>query len=279
MAIITITRGVQSGGRKLAHQLADSLGYTCLSREVIAMCAKKYNIMEEELYHKLIEAPSRWRKLSKEHVRCLLYIQCSLIDAAIQDNVVYHGYAGQLFLQGVSHALKIRLEAPLVDRVHAEMAEYGKSYDEALEYINTADERRNRWVKFLYNQDWYDPALYDLSINLRNISIDSVCDMVALLVKSRRFATTKDSVRRLHELSLECEVKAAIASDDKLWDQPISARAEGTVVTLHGPVKNQKSRDAVIEVASQVKGVSECIDQMHNSSDTLTRGMYSGGHD
>ena len=166
MAIITITRGIQSGGRELAHRLAGQLGYSCLSREVISQCARKYNIMEQDLYSKLMEAPKRWQSLSREHSRYLIYIQCSLIEAAKKDNVIYHGYAGQLFLKGVQHALKLRLEAPFEDRVNAEMREYKKEYKEASEYIKKADAQRNKWVNFLYGKDWHDPSFYDLSVNL-----------------------------------------------------------------------------------------------------------------
>jgi cytidylate kinase len=277
MAIITIGRGVQSGGRALAHALADRLNYSLLSREVISTCARRYNIVEEDLYSKLMEAPSRWRKLPRDHYRYLIYIQCSLIDAAKQDNVIYHGYAGQLFLRDVTHALKLRLEAPLADRVEAEMREYGKSYDEALEYIQEADQRRNRWVKFLYDEEWYNPALYDLSINLKVITIEAACKMIAALLQSGMFATTEQSVRRLNSLSLECEVRAAIASDDSLWDQKISVDADGSTIILSGQVKNKKSREAIAQIASQVKGVAELKDEMYLRSEALSRSRHAGG--
>jgi len=276
MAIITITRGAQSGGRKLAHRLAEKLGYSCLSREVVTTCARKYNIPEKDLYDKLIEAPSRWRKLSKEHTRYLTYIQCSLIDAAMQDNVIYHGYAGQLFLRGVSHALKVRLEAPLSDRVRAEMQEYHKDYEEALEYIKKVDAQRDRWVKFLYGEDWHDPSLYDLSINLKSISTDAACEMIALVIGSDQYKTTEKSLRRLHDLSLECEVKAAIVSDDKIWDQAISVDAYNSVVTLRGTVKNKKTRDAIVDAASKVKNVADCKVEISLSKE---REIYGYGHD
>jgi cytidylate kinase len=274
MAIITISRGVQSGGRELAHRLADYLGYTCLSRDVVSQCAKRYNIMEKDLYEKLMEAPSLWQRLSREHSRYLIYIQCSLVEAAKQDNVIYHGYAGQLFLKGVRHALKIRLEAPLEHRIDAEMKEYGKSHDEARDYIKKADEQRSRWVKFLYGIDWHDPSLYDLSINLQDMSIDTVCDMVERLVKSQRYQTTLESIEDLNNLSLECEVRAAIASDDKLWDQTIMVNASGSMVALRGIVKNAKVRDAIMEIASQVKGVAECTSYIKLLSDPLHGGIY-----
>jgi cytidylate kinase len=282
MAIITITRGVHSGGKRLAHLLEERLGYQCLSREVVETCARKYNIPEQELYETLIEAPSRWRGPSKEHVRYPLYTQCALIDAAKQDNVIYHGYAGQLFLRGVTHSLKIRLETPFRDRVAAEMNEHNISREEAEKNIEKADGVRARWVKLLYDESWYDPALYDLCISLNKMSLDSVSEMVVFLVEQPEFRTTEKSIQRLNELSLECEVKAAIASDDNLWsylwDKAIAVTAEDSVITLRGTVKKKEIAEAVQEVASKVKGVSECRLELHSLTDLLSeRPSYGGG--
>ena len=272
MAIITITRGVQSGGRELAHRLAERLGYSCLSREIISRCARKYNITEEDLYAKLMEAPKRWKKLSREHSRYLVYIQCSLIEAAKEDNIIYHGYAGQLFLKGVQHAIKIRLEAPFQNRVEAEMREYGKDHDTAYDYIQKLDDQRNRWVKFLYGKDWHDPSFYDLSINLQTISIDTVCDIVQKLVDREEFRTTPESMNGLNNLSLECEVKAALAADDKLWDKTISVQARDSLVELRGIVDNAKTKDEIVELASLVKGVAKCNSYINLRSQSLKGG-------
>jgi len=274
VAIITITRGIQSGGRELARRLAERLGYNCMSREVIAQCARKYNIPEKDLYEKLMEAPGLWQRLSREHRRYLVYIQCSLIEAAKQDNVIYHGYAGQLFLRGVRHALKIRLDAPFENRVEAEMKEYGKERREAEDYLRAADEQRNRWVRFLYGLDWYDPSFYDLSFNLQNISIDTVCDLVVPVVGSKEYRTTEASVNGLNNLSLECEVRAALSSDDRLWNQDVTVTASGGTVTLRGRIKSAKTRDAVVEVVSQVKGVAKCESYIGLFSDPLKGGKF-----
>jgi cytidylate kinase len=276
MAIITITRGVQSGGREIARRLAERLGYKCMSREVISECARKYNIMEDDLYRRLMEAPSLWQRLSREHRRYLIYIQCSLVEAAKRDNVVYHGYAGHLFLKGVKHALKIRLDAPLETRIQAEMREYSKDRESAREYIERMDEERSRWVRFLYGKDWHDPSLYDLSISLHNVTIDTVCDMVERVVAGREFRTTTESVNGLNNLSLECEVQAAITSDENLWNQDITVSASGSTVALRGVVKNANTRDAIVGIASQVKGVTKCESYLGLLSDPLRGGLFGG---
>lgn len=276
MAIITITRGVQSGGRELARRLSERLEYQCLSREVISQCSRKYNIMEDDLYQKLMEAPRLWQRLSQEHKRYLIYIQCSLIDAAKRDNIIYHGYAGQLFLKGVRHALKLRLDMPLETRIEAEMREYDKNWETAKEYIERMDEQQNRWVRFLYGKDWHDPALYDLSINLEHMTIDTVCEIVEKVLSGSDYSTTKESVNILDDLSLKCEVQAALTADDNLWNQDVKVRAVDSAVVLSGSVKNANIRDDIISLVTQVKGVTKCESQLGLLSDSVRRGYFGG---
>lgn len=277
MAIITITRGLKSGGEVLARQLEKHLGYKCMSREVITACARKYNIMEEDLYRKLTEAPSLWRRLTREHSRYLIYVKCALIEAARQDNIIYHGYAGQIYLGGIQHVLKVRLEAPLELRIQNMVDETGLSRKEASAALLKADEERRRWVKFLYDKDWYDPALYDFVANLGNISLDTAGEMIEMLIKSGEFATTGKSVNGLEDLLLESEVQAAITADDRIWDQKISVSAQSGAITIRGLVKSRKLKDLIIETAKAVKGVTSCEAYISLSSDPLAGGIF--GHD
>ena len=232
--------------------------------------------MEDDLYQKLLEAPRLWQRLSQEHKRYLIYIQCSLIDAAKRDNIIYHGYAGQLFLKGVKHALKLRLDMPLEIRIQAEMREYDKNWEKAKEYIERMDEQQDRWVRFLYGKDWHDPALYDLSVNLENMTIDTVCETVEMVLAGSDFRTTEESVNILNDLSLKCEVQAALTADDNLWNQEIKVRAIDSGVVLSGSVKNAKIRDAIVSLVTQVKGVTKCESQLGLLSDSVRRGYFGG---
>lgn len=277
MAIITITWGLKSGGGVLARELEKRLGYTCMSREVITSCARKYNIMEEDLYQKLTEAPNLWYRMTREHNRYLIYVKCALIEAARQDNIIYHGYAGQLYLGGIHHVLKVRLEAPLDLRIRNMIAETGMSRDEAASALLKADEERRRWVKFLYDKDWHDPALYDFVANFGNISLDTSCEMIEMLVNSEEFATTARSVRRLDDLLLESEVLAAITTDDRIWDQSITVTAHNGAITIRGMIKDRKLRNLIVETAEAVKGVASCDAHVSLSSDPLRSGIF--GHD
>ena len=259
MSIITIARAVKSGGRDLADCLAKRLNYRCLRNpEVISACAKKYNIMEEELIKKLEEVPGFWERLTKEHTRFLVYVQSAVVDAVKNDNVVYLGLAGQLFLTGIRHVFKLQVEAPFEERIRRAMKELNMEREKTASYLNDADEKRSRWVKILFGENWRDLALYDLSVNLHKISIDSICRMVVTAVESEDFRTTEQSKTSMQNLSLECEVRAAFASEDLLWNQKIEVIANGPNITLKGMVKNQKIEQELVDIASKVEGVSSC---------------------
>jgi len=276
MAIITISRGSKSGGEKLAHCLSERLGYGVISHEVILEGARKYNILEEELLNRLKESPNFWRKFTMEHRRYLILVQCALLDAVKQDNIVYHGYAGQVFLRDIHHVLKTRLDAPIEERMKIVMQEQQLDANGAREFIINIDEQRRRWVKWAYGEEWRDPELYDMTFYTGNMTIDTICEIIALTVKRDEFRTTDASARRLSDISMECEVKAAFASDDKLWRLPVTVTASGGTVTLKGAVKNAKLRDMLVELASQVKGVAECKANLNLLSGKLDKGIY--GH-
>ncbi len=277
MAIITISRGTRSGGLKLAECLGERLGYRSVSREVVLEGARKYNIMEDDLFTHLEKSPSLWKKMKREHRRYLIFVQCALIDAVKEDNMIYHGYAGQLFLKGIRHVLKVRLDAPIEDRIQEVIKDSGRSPREARDYIKEVDKQRTDWVKYVFGENWHDPALYDITFLTSTLQLDTVCDLIVRAIERPEFRTTEASRHRLDNLSLECEVKAALASDESLWELPIEISAESGVVTLRGNLRKRALREAVAEVALQVKGVQECDNQIRLTTDRLPQGIY--GHD
>ena len=272
MSVITITRGTKSGGLELAERLSERLGYKTLSREeIITESAKKFNIMEEILQEKLTKTPNLWQKFTNEYQRYIIFIQCSLLEAIEKDNIIYHGYSGQFLLKRLSHVLKLRIEAPLDYRVRSVVGEFNFAREQAIEYIHKMDEQRKRWVKMVYRKNWYDPALYDLWVNLKNISMDNICEIVALAINHEDFKTSKESIRQLNNLSLECNVKAALASDNKIWDSlEIKVHATNGVVTLRGRTKNKELRDLIVDTTLKVKGVIECKPEINLLSDSLS---------
>jgi cytidylate kinase len=230
--------------------------------------------MEDDLTRKLDEVPGFWQRLTKDHKQSLIYIKCTVLEAAREDNVIYHGLAGQLFLAEIKHVFKLQIEAPFEDRVQRTMNDLNLDEKRAVDYLLEADDKRNRWFKMIFGESWKDPSIYDLSVNLHNISFKLICTLVRTALSHDAFKTTEQSRNVLDNLLLSCEVKAAFASEDKLWNQPISVLAYDSAVTLKGMVKNKDIEQQLVETALKVKGVTSCKSNITLASNPLQGGIW-----
>jgi cytidylate kinase len=213
MAVITISRGSYSHGKEVAKKLAQRLGYECVSREIILKASEHFNIPEIKLLRAVHDAPSALNRLTYGKERYVAYVREALLHYLDKDNVVYHGLAGHFFVQGVSHALKVRIVADLEDRVAEEMRREGTSEEEAKRTLLKDDEARHRWSVYLYGIDTTDPSLYDLVIHIHSITTDDAVDLIYEAAKLPCFQTTPESQKQMHTLLLAAQVQAALMRD------------------------------------------------------------------
>ena len=205
MAIITISRGTLSGGRKTAECLARMLGYPCVGREILQKAARKVGVSVEDLSGKLEAPPSLFARLTQERKRYLLAVQTALAEHCVSGKLVYHGLAGQFLLRELPGVLAVRLVAPLEMRLQAlTSAHHRMSRKAAEEFIKNVDEDRRRWVKLMYASDVEDPSLYDLTVNLESISHETACEVIAEAAKQPHYEVTAEVRKRLEDFATEC---------------------------------------------------------------------------
>jgi cytidylate kinase len=262
MAIITISRGTMSGGRKLAEMLEEKLGYRCVSREIIIKAADDFGVPAGKLFDAVLKSPSLFQNLSFERERYLAYIQATLCEYAAKDNLIYHGHGGHFLLQGVSHVIRLRLVAELPYRINEAMEQLSLSEKEATKYIERVDKERVKWTNFLYGKDWRSPELYDVVFNLGGAAnLDFVCEMIIHAVKQPQFKTTPESVEAMKNLLTASRVRAALADIPLLRLDLLEVRADAGKVTLQGRVKTKKLLDAIIEKVDKIPDVEQ-VDNM-----------------
>ncbi len=188
MPIITISRGTLTGGRAVATCLAEMLGVPCLAREVLQEAARELNASEETVRHKLEVPPGRWALLTRDRRRYLLALQAALATQGASGDLVYHGLAGQFLLRGLPGVVRARLIAPLELRVRALITAHHATTQQAAErFIRHVDRDRRRWVRLMYGAEIDDPALYDVTINLRAIALETACRIIAELARQPRY--------------------------------------------------------------------------------------------
>jgi cytidylate kinase len=157
MAVIVISRGCYARGSEVAQKAAAALGYECISREVLLEASKLFDIPELKLTHAIEDAPSLLERLGQDRKEYIAYIRTVLLREIQKDNVVYHGFAGHYFLQGISAVLKVRVFADLEDRIKDEIEREGVSAEKARQTIIKDDEERRRWALSLYGMDPMTP--------------------------------------------------------------------------------------------------------------------------
>lgn len=205
MPIITISRGTLSGGRKTAECLAETLGYPSVGREILQEAAEKLGVSAEDVSERLEAPPSLFARLTEERKRYLLAVQTALAEYSVTGDLVYHGLAGQFLLKDLPGVLAVRLIAPLEMRIQALMsAHHRMSRKAAEEFIQNVDDERRRWVRLMYSADVEDASLYDLTVNLESISLETACVVIAEAAKQPQLEITADVKRKLSDFAREC---------------------------------------------------------------------------
>jgi len=262
MPIITISRGSLSGGQALAERAAERLGYRCVSGDALIEAATKYGVPEAKLSQIFDKAPSFWERLTKSRRLYLIFIQAAMCELAQVGKLVYHGQAGQQLLKGIGHVLKVRLIAPLEYRIKAVMEREGLSRQTAIHYIQQADEERLRRMRYLFNVDWRDPALYDIVLNLEDMPLETAADIVIYMAQHEAYQPTPVSEKVLNDLTLSCRVKASLAAHPATSGLDVEVRADDGIVWVSGLIDSGELEYEIIRVAQAVPGTKEVMAEL-----------------
>ncbi len=213
MAVISISRGSHSKGKEVAEKVAARLGYRCICREVILDASESYHIPEIKMIRAIHDAPSILERFGHDKTRFITYYQSALVRDVQKDNVVYHGLAGHLLLKGIPHVLKVRIIADLDERVCNEMECEKIPKQEALRLILKDDQQRRKWTQSLYGVDPWDSSLYDLVLRIHKLTVADAVDFICRAAQLPQFGTTKESQRKMDDLALASQIKAALVRE------------------------------------------------------------------
>ncbi|HMB31376.1 MAG TPA: cytidylate kinase-like family protein [Desulfohalobiaceae bacterium] len=210
MPIVTVSRGSYTRGTKVAEELAEKMGYECISREILIEASQLFNISEIKLERALHDAPSVLNRFSYGKEKYLSYIRVAILRHMVNDNVIYHGLGGHVFLSGVKHLLKVRIRADFENRVNEEMKRSNISIQEARQILQKDDDERRKWNVYITGVDPCDASHYHMVFNASKIPVDEIVDMISQILSRPYIQNTPESQSYLKDLLLAAEVKAAL---------------------------------------------------------------------
>lgn len=205
MSIITISRGSYSRGVEIAKMVAEKTGYKCLARDVLIEASKEFNIPEVKLIGVFEDAPSFFERFTQEKKEYISYIQLALINHFKADNIVYHGFAGHVFVNDISHVLKVRIVADPEYRIKLVRERDQLDRVKAKEFLDKIDHSRRKWGQYLYGINIEEPSLYDIVINIGKLSLETAVNIICEMVDWERFQTTTESQKELENIAVTLE--------------------------------------------------------------------------
>jgi cytidylate kinase len=232
MPLIFISSESKTSRKQLAEDLSKKLGCPCLCREDLIYEATQAGIPVGKLEMAMVKSPAMNERVARQKERYLAFITSNLCERAMKQDFVYHGRAGHMLLQGISHIIKVRLVVDRETRIAEAMENLKLSREKADEYVKNIDEDIERWVRYFYNVERDEPSQYDVVVNLENMSMPNTSAMLCYLADLPDFKPTPASQRALESRSLEVRARKKLALDPQTANADLKVRADEGVVTV-----------------------------------------------
>jgi cytidylate kinase len=256
MTIVAISRELGSGGNAIAAAVAKALDFRYVEREIILQAAHAYGVPEERLADVAEHRLTLWRSFDEERRRYLIFLEAAYYTFAEDGNLVTASRGGPFFVRDVSHALRVRITAPVEARVRRIMERQGLDQKAATAQVHHYDRELAGRIDYLFGLNWTLPQNYDLVLNTEAGAWDFYTDLLVAAARHPRFQPTPESQQRIRDLSLAARVRAAIAKDPVTKNLTVEITAQAGSVALKGVVFSPAMMAAAAEVAQRVPGVT-----------------------
>ena len=258
MPVVAMTQEMGSLGRTVGQEVARRLGYEFLRDDLIQAVAREYRVREAGVVRAVEGTPRLLDRLTGRGRRYRAYLEAAVLDAARRERVVLMGRWSTIFLRGVSHAVRVRVGAPLPVRVQRVMARRGVDEAEALRRIAAYDGGVRSRLRQMFDLDWSDPLLYDLVVNTERMGLESSVRQVVTLAEAVEFQPSAASRAVLEDQALAARVRAVLGATVGV---DLDVEAAAGRVTIRGIVGSAEERASAVTAAEAAPGVAAVLDE------------------
>ena len=192
---IAISREAGTRGSLVARTIAERLAWKAYDHELLELVARDLHV-RVKLLENVDERHVPWLQECVESfaavpaVREGKYVR-HLIEAMLAlatcGKCILVG-RGSPFVLPPATTLRVRLVAPLEDRICAVRHDQNLSRPDAIRFIETTDRERAQFVKLHFLRDSSDPRSYDLHLNTAQFSISECADLIIEGVRMKSHA-------------------------------------------------------------------------------------------
>jgi cytidylate kinase len=264
MAIVTISRECGSGGEEIGKAVARKLKYEYYNKAAIYKDIEKHGEQWLKWGAELDEhAPSIWERFDRSFAGYVSLVEHCIYEIALKNNVVILGRGGNWLLQEIPYALRVRVIAPMEDRIRLVSEREGVNREAAEKILRFSDHERTIFLKRAYHRDWTHPDDYDVTFNTSHMGIDEVVKLILDEIPAREKQATPEARERLRQLALAARVKSDIRTDFHVFVPTLEVVHDGTSIVLRGVSRDLKQQDRIIEIARRAAGATKVRSELH----------------
>jgi cytidylate kinase len=214
MAILTISRQFGGGAKAIALQVASDLGYEYIDRatmfkDISAQGTRWGNYAKNFDEH----YPNVWERNDWSFKAFVALIQNLIYDYAKRDKVIIAGTGGTFLVKGVPHALRIRIESSMEDRIQRVQGDQVINEHTAKWIIDKIDADMARSMYILYGKHWDDPEEFDKVFNSSTQTRQQIVDEIKKELSAKDALKTQEALNILDLRAIAAKAKAAILTD------------------------------------------------------------------
>lgn len=253
MAIVTVSRQMGSGGRRIGQLIAQRAGYAYFDKEKIVADIQKIGGPWASWEREMDEAcPTLWERFDRSFSGLVALVEKSICEAALGNNVVIVGRGANIILQGVPHAYHIRVVGPLDLRVAWVAKHFDIPRDAALKLLKKIDHDRACYLQAVYHSDWNDPREYEAVFDVGIQSEEEIVASVIARLPDRDRLYTDEAVQKLKQRTLAAKLKAALLTEPELFIPALEVSHTGTALVVKGVIRSAKQHKRVQEIAHRI---------------------------
>jgi len=168
----------------------------------------------------------------------------------VQGGAVIMGRGGNFVLKGVPHAYRIRITAPVEQRIERIVRREGVDRETARWLCEKADGERACFLHAIYGGRWDDPAEYDRVLSVTGQSVDA--EVKTVIDALARRAVTEGAPQALRLRAAAARVKAGIATNAAFLLPVFDVLPDGEGLVLRGVIHTPKEHMRIEEAAREL---------------------------
>jgi len=273
MSIITVSSNSRKISEEIGKRSAAILEYQIFGQEtLVTETSTSYGTPGEDFSRTLSDSPSLRGISSKKRKELLACLQAQFARFLLADNIVYTGPIGHLFIQGISHVLKVYVAESIEDQASRLMDEEQISLNKAMKIIKHREKDHSKWIKETFGVDDPAPSSFDLKIELDKVDIEKAYQLIVETVGEKRFKAMTYSRNQMADHELAYRVRALLVD----LNPDIRVLSQGGEVTVYSKSPGRARERSLKVIRERVETIDGVVKLKVNVREDLFRRMEKG---